>query len=95
MNEDQSPELRPAYRTLNDPSRLLGLSLGGWTTVLVAGTLAYGWLMLSPLGWRANLSVVVVGLGAPVDAAVAARVLDRGPGAPAPRRRCAGARAAR
>jgi hypothetical protein len=58
-------ELRPAYRTLNEPSRLLGLSGGGWLTVVVAGALAYGWLELSPLTWRANLSVVVVGLGAP------------------------------
>jgi hypothetical protein len=65
MSDHEPQELRPAYRTLNDPSRLLGLSLGGWTTVLVAGALGYGWLMLSPFGWRANLSVVVVGLGAP------------------------------
>jgi hypothetical protein len=77
---EEHPELRPAYRTLNDPSRLLGLSLGGWTTVLVAGVLGYGWLMLSPLGWRANLSVVVVGLGAPAALLLLRESSTVGPG---------------
>jgi hypothetical protein len=65
MNVEEHDELRPAYRTLNDPNRLLGLSLGGWVTVAMVGALAYGWLTLSPLGWRANLSVVVIGFGTP------------------------------
>ena len=64
MSEDAN-ELRPAYRTLNEPTRLLGLSLGGWAAVIVAGGLGYGWLMLSPLGWRANISVAVIAFGAP------------------------------
>ena len=62
---DDANELRPAYRTLNEPTRLLGLSLGGWAAVIVAGGLGYGWLMLSPLGWRANISVAVIAFGAP------------------------------
>jgi hypothetical protein len=65
VSGDDWSELRPAYRTLNEPSRLLGLSLAGWATVLVAGALGYAWLTFSPLGWRANVSGVVVGLGAP------------------------------
>lgn len=66
MSEDRTDELRPAYRTLNDPSRLFGLAFGGWIAVIVSGGLGYAWLMLSPLGWRANISMVIVGLGAPV-----------------------------
>ena len=62
---DDANELRPAYRTLNEPTRLLGLSLGGWAAVIVAGGLGYGWLMLSPLGWRANISFAVIAFGAP------------------------------
>jgi hypothetical protein len=62
---DDSSELRSAYRTLNEPTRLLGLSLGGWVAVIVAGGLGYGWLMLSPLGWRANVSIAVIAIGAP------------------------------
>src|SRR4051794_19741800 len=67
---EQPGELRPAYRTLNDPTRLLGLSLGAWLAVIVAAGLGYGWLLVSPLGWRANVSLAVIGLGAPLALAV-------------------------
>lgn len=63
---DEGGELRPAYRTLAEPSQLLGLSIGAWATVITAGAVGYGWLHLSPLPWRANASMVVIGLGAPV-----------------------------
>jgi hypothetical protein len=59
------PELRPAYRTLNEPTRLLGLSLGGWVVLLGAGGIGYGWLLVSPLPWRANFSLAAIGLGVP------------------------------
>jgi hypothetical protein len=62
---DEDGELRPAYRTLDDPVRFLGVSLGGWMGLLLAGGLGYGWLLLSPLGWRASVSVAVVALGGP------------------------------
>ena len=62
---DQGSELRPAYRTLNEPTRLLGLSIAGWAVVLGAGGLGYGWLMVSPLPWRVNFSLAVIVLGAP------------------------------
>lgn len=59
------PELRPAYRTLNEPTRLLGLSLPGWAVVLAAAGAGYGWLLVSPLPWRLNMSIAVIVLGAP------------------------------
>jgi len=59
-------ELRPAYRTLDDPTRLLGVSLGGWAALLVAGAAGYAFLGLSPLPWRLNVSIAVIALGAPV-----------------------------
>jgi hypothetical protein len=65
MTGVEGPELRPAYRTLNEPTRLLGLSLGGWAVVLVAGGAGYGWLLVSPLPWRANMSLAAIVLGLP------------------------------
>jgi hypothetical protein len=79
MSDDVN-ELRPAYRTLNEPSRLLGLSLGGWLAVLVAGGLGYGWLILSPLGWRANISVAVIAFGAPTALLLLRESSTVGPG---------------
>src|SRR4051794_15242646 len=61
-----SGELRPAYRTLNEPTRLLGLSIGAWLAIVAAAGVAYGWLLVSPFDWRANVSVAVIGLGAPL-----------------------------
>ena len=59
-------ELRRAYRTLNEPTRLLGLSIGAWLAVVSAAGAGYAWLMVSPLGWRVNISLVVIALGAPL-----------------------------
>lgn len=59
------PELRPAYRTLNEPTRLLGLSISAWAGLLAAGAAAYGWLLVSPLPWRANVSLAAIVLGLP------------------------------
>jgi len=59
-------ELRPAYRTLNEPSRLFGLSLATILALTAAGGLGYAWLLASPLPWRANVSTAVIGLGAPL-----------------------------
>jgi hypothetical protein len=58
-------ELRPAYRTLDDAVRFLGLSLAGWIGALAAAAVGYGWLLVSPLGWRPSVSVAVIALGAP------------------------------
>lgn len=66
MADAQRGELRQAYRTLNDPTRLLGVSLAGWVALLLAGGIAYAFLGISPLPWRLNFSVVVIGLGGPV-----------------------------
>jgi hypothetical protein len=65
MTDPQTPELRPAYRTLNEPTRLLGLSFTGWLSVLAAGGMSYGWLLVSPLPWRANVSLAAIVLGLP------------------------------
>jgi hypothetical protein len=70
MSHDERPELRPAYRTLNEPTRLLGLSGSGWAVLLAAGGVGYGWLLVSPLAWRVNFSLAVIGLGAPAALAL-------------------------
>src|SRR4051812_12824365 len=66
MSEPDSGELRRAYRTLDDPTRLLGVSIGVWASLVAGAAVGYGWLLVSPLGWRANVSLVVIGLGAPL-----------------------------
>ena len=66
MSEQQASELRAAYRTLNEPTRLLGLSFGAWGWLLAAGGAAYGWLLVSPLPWRANVSLAAIVLGLPL-----------------------------
>ena len=62
---DDTGELRPAYRTLDEPVRFLGIALAGWAGLLAAAGVGYGWLLLSPLGTRASISVAVIVLGAP------------------------------
>src|SRR3954447_22936427 len=66
MSDGESSELRRAYRTLDDPTRRLGTSVGVWAALVVGAAVGYGWLLVSPLGWRANVSLVVIGLGAPL-----------------------------
>ena len=60
MTTEERPELRPAYQTLNDPARLLGVSIAGWAGLLAAGGAGYGWLLVSPLPWRLNFTLVVL-----------------------------------
>lgn len=63
----QAPsELTPAYRTLDEPTKLIGLSIAQWAALALAGTIAYGWLLVSPLPWRMNASLVVIGAGGPL-----------------------------
>jgi hypothetical protein len=59
-------ELRPAYRTLNEPTRLFGLSIATILAAAAAAVLGYAWLLISPLPWRVNVSIAVIGLGAPL-----------------------------
>src|SRR3954453_12710719 len=66
MSEGESGELRRGYRTLDDPTRLLGISIGVWVALVGGAAVGYGWLLVSPLGWRGNVSLVVIGLGAPL-----------------------------
>src|SRR3954452_16053198 len=66
MSDGESSELRRAYRTLDDPTRLLGISIGVWAALVAGAAVGYGWLLVSPLGWRANVSLVVIALGAPL-----------------------------
>lgn len=80
MSDEDLGELRPAYRTLNTPTRLLGLPVAGWAVLLIAGGLAYGWLAISPLPWRLNFSIIVIGLGAPAGLLIVRDAGTIGPG---------------
>ena len=59
-------EVTRNYRTLDEPTKLLGLSLGEWGAVALAGGFAYLLLLISPLAWRVNVSAIVVLGGAPL-----------------------------
>ena len=59
-------ELVPCYRTIDQPSQLLGLSTGTWATALLCFGVGYGWVTVSPLPFRANFSLAVILLGAPL-----------------------------
>jgi hypothetical protein len=60
------PEQRQSYRTLNEPTRLLSLSLGAWAATIAAAAVAYAFMRVSPLPWRLNFSTVAILLGAPL-----------------------------
>lgn len=77
---DGDGELRRAYRSLDEPVRFVGISLSGWIALLLAGGLGYGWLLVSPLGWRASVSVAVVALGGPACLLVLRESSTIGPG---------------
>jgi hypothetical protein len=63
---DARSEITPAYRTLDEPTKLLGLAVGQWGALVLAGGFAYGWLLFSPLPWRLNVSLIVILAGAPL-----------------------------
>ena len=65
-SDHNADELVPCYRTIDQPSQLLGLSTGAWGTALVCFAAGYGWVAISPLPFRANLSLAVILLGAPL-----------------------------
>ena len=59
-------EVTPNYRTLDEPTKLLGLSIGQWGAVALAAGFAYLLLLVSPLPWRVNVSLIVIFGGAPM-----------------------------
>jgi hypothetical protein len=59
-------EVTPNYRTLDEPTKLLGLSIGQWGAVALAAGFAYLLLLISPLPWRMNVSLIVIFGGAPM-----------------------------
>ena len=59
-------EVTPNYRTLDEPTKLLGLSLGQWGAVALAAGFAYLLLLVSPLPWRVNVSLIVIFGGGPM-----------------------------
>lgn len=63
---DERSEITPAYRTLDEPTKLLGLAVGQWGAMVLAGGFAYAWLLFSPLPWRLNVSLIVILAGAPL-----------------------------
>lgn len=76
----EAGEQRPSYRTLNEPTRLIGLSLGSWAAVIVTGALGYAFVSVSPLPWRLNVSTVAILLGAPLAVLVLREPGTIGPG---------------
>ena len=59
-------EVTPNYRTLDEPTKLLGLSIGQWGAMALAAGFAYLLLLVSPLPWRVNVSLIVIFGGAPM-----------------------------
>ena len=59
-------EVTPNYRTLDEPTKLLGLSVGHWGAVALAAGFAYLLLLVSPLPWRMNVSLIVIFGGGPM-----------------------------
>ena len=49
--------------------------------VLAAAGAGYGWLLVSPLPWRLNVSIAVIVLGAPAALLRVARAVDDHAGA--------------
>lgn len=66
MSDRVPSEVTPAYRTLDEPTKLIGLSMAQWGAIALAGAIAYAWVLVSPLPWRLNVSLVVVLMGAPL-----------------------------
>lgn len=64
--DPRQDELVPCYRTIDQPSQLLGLSTGAWATALICFAAGYGWVTVSPLPFRTNFSLAVIFLGAPL-----------------------------
>jgi hypothetical protein len=65
MSEGRS-EVTPNYRTLDEPSKQLGLSLSQWGAVALGAALAYLLILASPLPWRVNVSLIVIFGGGPM-----------------------------
>lgn len=65
-SDHRQDELVPCYRTIDQPSQLLGLSTGSWVVALACFALGYAWVTVSPLPFRANFSLAVIFLGAPL-----------------------------
>jgi hypothetical protein len=59
-------EVTPNYRTLDEPTKLLGLSIGQWGAVAIAAGFAYLLLLIKPFPWRVNVSLIVIFGGAPM-----------------------------
>ncbi len=59
-------EVTPNYRTLDEPTKLLGLSIGQWGAVVLAAGFAYLLLLASPFPWRLNVSLIVIFGGGPM-----------------------------
>ena len=65
-SDHRQDELVPCYRTIDQPSQLLGLSTGAWAMALICFAIGYAWVTVSPLPFRANFSLAVIFLGAPL-----------------------------
>lgn len=71
--------MTPTLRRLNDRERYYGLSWPGWVAVAVAGGILYGAIRVSPFGFRATVTVVVLALAFIASVALALQGQTIGP----------------
>jgi hypothetical protein len=70
----------PTLRRLNDRERYYGLTWPGWVALAAAGGVLYGAVRISPLGFRATVTVVVLVLAFIASVALALEGQTIGPG---------------
>jgi hypothetical protein len=72
--------MTPTLRRLNDRERYYGLTWPGWVALAAAGGVLYGAIRVSPLGFRATVTVVVLALAFIASVGLALEGQPIGPG---------------
>jgi hypothetical protein len=71
--------MTPTLRRLNDRERYYGLTWPGWVALAAAGAILYGAIRVSPLGFRATVTVFVLALAFIASVALALQGQTIGP----------------